>query len=244
MHRYVGPSSTWQTNVTTFGRVVAHEVRPGIDVAYYGDQRQLEYDFIVAPGADPADAVMVVQGADRLSLDASTGDLLVEVAGQVLRQRAPVSYQDIDGVRRPVASAFTLDAASGRVGFRVGAYDRQRTLVIDPVLVYSTWFGGVSEEGILAVKVDANGFIYVLGTAEDHAGFPVTPGAMQPQRAGTPSPGGVYPRDYFVSKFNPAGSALVYSTLFGGSLDEATWAAGVHPRRAGRGRAGPRAHRR
>lgn len=224
MHRYVGPSSTWKTNVTTFGRVVAHEVRPGIDVAYYGDQRQLEYDFIVAPGADPADAEMVVQGADRLALDASTGDLLVEVAGQVLRQRAPVSYQDIDGVRRPVASAFTLDAASGRVGFRVGAYDRQRTLVIDPVLVYSTWFGGVSEEGILAVKVDANGFIYVLGTSEDNAGFPVTSGAMQPQRAGTPSPGGVYPRDYFVSKFNPAGSALVYSTLFGGSLDEATWA--------------------
>ena len=89
------------------------------------------------------------------------------------------------------------------------------------MLVYSTWFGGLSEEGILAVKVDANGFIYVLGTSEDHAGFPVTPGAMQPQRAGTPAPGGLYPRDYFVSKFNPAGSALVYSTLFGGSQDEA-----------------------
>ena len=132
MHHYVGASSTWQANVATFGRVVAHDVRPGIDVAYYGDQRQLEYDFIVAPGADPADAVMVVQGADRLSLDASTGDLLVEVAGQVLRQRAPVSYQEIDGVRRPVASAFTLDAASGRVGFEVGAYDRQHALVIDP----------------------------------------------------------------------------------------------------------------
>ena len=91
------------------------------------------------------------------------------------------------------------------------------------MLVYSTWFGGLSEEGILAVKVDANGFIYVLGTSEDKAGFPVTAGALQPQRAGTPTPGGQYPRDYFVSKFNPAGSALVYSTLFGGSQDEATW---------------------
>ncbi len=223
IHRYVGASDTWQRGVETFGRVVARQVLPGIDVVYYGNQQQLEYDFVVAPGANPGDAAMQVHGADRLEIEAASGDLLVHVAGAVLRQRAPLAYQDVGGSRRVVESAFALDAATGRVGFSIGAYDRTTTLVIDPVLVYSTWFGGASQERILAVKLDANGFIYVLGTSEDHAGFPVTAGAVQPQRAGTPAPGGQYPRDYFVSKFNPAGSALVYSTLFGGSQDEGTW---------------------
>lgn len=224
VNRYVGGAQQWKTGIETYGRVVAEQVRPGIDVVYYGNQRQLEYDFVVAPGANPAHAAMEIQGAERLEIEAATGDLLVHVAGTTLRQRAPVAYQDIRGARVPVASAFTVDAATHRVGFRLGQYDRTQPLVIDPVLVYSTWFGGASEEVILGMKVDADGFIYVLGVSADHAGFPVTPGAQQPQRAGTPSPGGVYPRDYFVSKFNPAGSALVYSTLLGGSANEATWA--------------------
>ncbi len=224
VNRYVGARAGWQSGIETYGRVVAEQVRPGIDVVYYGNQRQLEYDFVVAPGASPDDAAMIVHGADRLEIDRTTGDLLVHVSGHTLRQQAPIAYQDVRGMRMPVESAFTLDAAARRVGFRVGQYDRTRPLVIDPVLVYSSWFGGTSEEGILAVKVDADGFIYVLGTSEDHAGFPTTPGAYQPQRAGTPSPGGLYPRDYFVSKFNPAGTALVYSTLFGGTLNEGTWA--------------------
>jgi len=223
VNRYVGDRATWRAGIETFGRVLAERVQPGIDVVYYGNQQQLEYDFVVAPGADVRDAGVTVDGADRLEVDPSSGDLLVHVGGQVLRQQAPVAYQDVDGARVPVRSAFRLDAAASHVGFTVGPYDRSRTLVIDPVLVYSTWFGGASEEAVLAVKVDANGFIYVLGTSEDRAGFPVTAGALQPQRAGTPTPGGLYPRDYFVSKFNPAGSALVYSTLFGGSQDEATW---------------------
>ena len=223
VHRYVGDRSGWQPGLRTYGRVVASRVRPGIDVVYYGNQRQLEYDFVIAPGASPADAGMIVSGADGAEIDIETGDLLVHVGDRVLRQRAPVAYQERDGVRAPVASAFTWDAATNRVGFAVGDYDRTRSLVIDPVLVYSTWFGGESEEVILAMKVDADGFIYVLGYSADKAGFPTTPGAFQPLRAGTPTGGGLYPVDYFVSKFNPAGSALVYSTLIGGSSEEATW---------------------
>jgi uncharacterized repeat protein (TIGR01451 family) len=223
VNRYVGKQAGWQAGIHTYGRVVATQVRPGIDVVYYGNQQQLEYDFVIAPGIDVDGAAMVVEGADRLEVEAASGDLLVHVGDQVLRQRAPVAYQDIAGARVAVPSAFRLDESASRVGFTVGAYDRSRTLVIDPVLVYSTWFGGNSEEAILAMKVDAQGYIYVLGVSADHAGFPVTPGAVQPNRAGTPSPGGLYKTDYFVSKFNPAGTALVYSTLFGGSLDEGTW---------------------
>ena len=223
LHRYVGARDGWQSGIRTYGRVVASQVRPGIDVVYYGNQRQLEYDFVIAPGADPTAAGMIVSGADHARIDAETGDLLVHVGSQVLRQRAPVAYQERAGVRTPIASAFTWDAAASRVGFTVGDYDRRLPLVIDPVLVYSTWFGGQSEEVILAMKVDADGFIYVLGYSADKAGFPTTPGARQPNRAGTPTAGGLYPTDYFVSKFNPAGSALVYSTLLGGSGDEAIW---------------------
>lgn len=223
VHRYVGARERWQPGVRTYGRVTATGVRPGIDVVYYGNQQQLEYDFVIAPGVDPAGAGMTVSGADRVAIDRETGDLIVHAGGHALRQRAPVAYQARDGVRTPVASAFTWDADARRVGFTVGAYDRTLPLVIDPVLVYSTWFGGESQEGILAMKVDANGFIYVLGYSADKAGFPTTPGALQPQRAGTAKPGNLYPVDYFVSKFNPAGSALVYSTLLGGSGEEATW---------------------
>jgi uncharacterized repeat protein (TIGR01451 family) len=226
MHHYVGGPEAWHRGVATYARVLAHDVRPGIDVAYYGDQRQLEYDFIVKPGANPADAGMLIEGADRLEIDRATGDLLVHVAGQVVRQRAPIAYQEIGGVRRPVTSAFVVDTARGRVGFEVGSYDARHALVIDPVLVYSTWFGGESQEAIISMKVDANGFIYVLGVAQDKSGFPTTPGALQPQRAGTPTAGGLYPIDYFISKLNPAGSALVYSTLLGGSDNEATWSSG------------------
>ena len=226
VNRYVGGRDRWATGIQTFARVVAEQVRPGIDVIYYGNQQQLEYDFVIAPGADPADAAMVVEGADRVQIDAASGDLLVYAGDEPLRQRAPVAYQEIDGVRRPVGSAFTYDAASRRVGFTVGQYDRTRPLVIDPVLVYSTWFGGESQESIISMKVDANGFIYVLGISQDKAGFPTTAGALQPQRAGVPT-NGIYPSDYFVSKFNPAGSALVYSTLLGGTDSEGTWSAAV-----------------
>ncbi len=200
----------------TYGRVTASGVRPGVDVTYYGTGEQLEYDFVIAPGTSPSAAAMIVDGADGATVDAN-GDLALLVGARTLRQRRPVAWQERDGRRLPVEAGFTWDPASRRIGFDVGAYDASLPLVIDPVLVYSSWFGGPGADEFLDVALDANGFIYVLGVSRSGAAYPTTPGAFQPAKQGS-----VSTSDYVVTKFNPAGTAVVYSTYFGGSLDDYT----------------------
>ena len=134
VNRYVGGASSWQTGLATFSKVRATAVAPGIDVVYYGNQQQLEYDFVIAPGADPAAAGMRIDGADGLAL-ADNGDLVVHVGDRELRQQRPVSWQVIDGRRVPVESRFVLDASTETVTFALGAYDPAPELVFDPGLV-------------------------------------------------------------------------------------------------------------
>jgi len=214
VHRYVGAPSHWRAGGATYARVTARDVHPGIDVTYYGTQEQLEYDFVVAAGADPADAGLVINGADAVAIDAQ-GDLVLHLGTRTLRQRRPVAYQVADGRRVAVSARFRYDAASHRLGFDVGADNRTLPLVIDPVLVYSSWFGGVSAEEFVSVAVDADGFIYTLGVASADGGYPTTPGAFQPAK-----PGPLNTTDYVVTKFNPAGTAVVYSTYLGGTADD------------------------
>src|SRR5258706_11735764 len=123
----------WRTNVPTYVRVQYRNVYPGIDLVYYGNQRQLEYDFVVAPGADPNKIVLGFKGADKLEIDAQ-GDLVLHAAGGDIRQRKPVIYQEIDGVRQEVAGRYVRKGAN-RVAFHVAAYDTCRPLVIDPVVL-------------------------------------------------------------------------------------------------------------
>ncbi|MBA2353094.1 MAG: DUF11 domain-containing protein, partial [Acidobacteria bacterium] len=213
VHRYVGARENWATGMATYARVDVTEVRPGVDVAYYGNQDQLEYDFVIAPGTSPDMAAMIVDGADSMHV-ADNGDLLLQVGTRTLRQRRPVAYQIRDGRHESVTASFAYDAASRRVGFRVGAYDTTRPLVIDPVIVYSSWFGGTGSEWFVSVALDANAFIYVLGFASQ-GGYPTTPGAFQAAK-----PGALNTIDYVVTKFNPAGTAVIYSTYLGGTADE------------------------
>jgi hypothetical protein len=201
----------WVTGVSTYSRVRYSGVYPGVDMVFYGDQRQLEYDFDLAPGADPAAIKVAFEGADRIGLDREGGLVLKTKAGQ-LTLRRPVAYQEADGVRREVASSYVI-LGKGRVGFRLGEYDRTRALVIDPVLVYSTYVGGSGRDVGTAVTVDSAGNAYVAGLTLS-TNFPATTGALRVSLAdynGSPFFG-----DAFVTKLNSAGNGAVYSTYIGG----------------------------
>lgn len=194
----------WRKNVPGFARVSYRRLYPGIDAAFYGNHHALEYDFIVAPGADPRRLSLRFAGAEGVSLT-SAGDLLLHTpAGDVLQQK-PVSYQIVAGQRREVLSHFEV-RPDGTIGFAVGAYDARQTLIIDPVLLFSTFLGGSAADIAWAVAVDAAGNSYVTGYT-DSSDFP-TAGPVQPVSAGG--------RDIFVTKLNPTGSGIVYSTYIGG----------------------------
>ena len=196
----------WQTNVPTYAKVRYEELYPGIDLVYYGTHRQLEYDFVVRPGADPSRIALEFTGADRLELDPA-GDLVMHTAAGQIRQRKPVIYQEVEGVRKEIPGGYAV-RGSQEVGFRVAAYESGRPLVIDPTLDYSTFLGGSSSDQGLGIAVDANGGAYVTGKTSS-LDFPTTVGTFG---------GGT---DAFVTKLDPSGSTLVYSAYLGGiSTDE------------------------
>src|SRR5688572_29917490 len=200
-------ASKWRTNVSHYAQVMLAEVYPGIDAVYYGNQRQLEYDFVVRPGADPRQIRMHFEGAERIEVD-KTGDLVLHVQGATLRQRLPYVYQEVDGTRYPVRATY-MRLSSREFGVAVEAYDATRPLVIDPVLLYSTYLGSVETKG-LGIAVDGAGNAYVTG---------YTYGDEFPE-AGPPQPANAGDADVFVAKLNPSGSALVYSTYLGGNGTE------------------------
>jgi hypothetical protein len=179
-------------------------VYPGIDVLYYGNQAKLEYDFIVAAGADPDAIRLTFGGATALRLDAS-GDLLVGVGGSDVKLRRPVAFQNSNDSKVEVAASYDI-GADRIVSLELGEYDRTQPLIIDPVLVYSTYLGGSNNDEALAIAVDNAGSAYVTGSTTS-MNFPTTPGAFDT------TPG---PFQAFVTKLDPSGSFPVYSTYLGG----------------------------
>lgn len=201
--------AAWRSQVPHFTRVRAAGVRPGVDVVYYGNPARLETDYEIAPGADPGALLLAFEGADALRID-EHGDLVVTAGGIELRESRPVAYQQGGGGRRAVEARFEV-IGRDRVRFAVGAYDRSQTLVIDPVLSYSTYLGGALFDVGRRIVADALGNSYVTGRTLS-LDFP----ARAPlQQAGFG--GGAY--DAFVTKLDPQG-ALVWSTYFGGSGED------------------------
>ena len=195
----------WHTDVSTFERVYYHGIYKGIDLVYYGNQRQLENDFVVSPGADPSDIALAFGGAKNVTID-KQGNLLLKTDGGQLQLQRPEIYQLADGVRQTVSGNYMLKS-SGDIGFEVGSYDHARPLVIDPVLVYSSYLGGNGTEVGNAINVDDAGNAYITGDTTSSLFPTVTP--IDPTLNGT--------TDAFIVKINPAGTAVIYSTYIGGS---------------------------
>ena len=197
--------SRWRTDIPTFGRVEYSGVYPGVDLAYYGRQGRLEYDFIVAPGADPSTIRIALRGVHALRID-SAGNLVLETVGAPISFRKPVTYQEIAGTRRPVTSGYKL-AGSNQVEFSLGSYDTRYALVIDPSLVYSTYLGGSGFDYGTAIAVGPSGNAYVTGYTSS-LDFP-SDNAEQSFFTGSSA--------IFVARLANSGTSLIYSTYLGGS---------------------------
>ncbi|GEM_PF-2682375 len=194
----------WQTGVPNYSKVKYQNVYHGVDLIYYGNQRHIEYDFVVAPGADPRAIALSFDGADEMKIDVQDNLVLRVSGGEVVMQK-PHIYQEVNGAKQEILGSFEL--AGKQIGFHVADYDASKPLVIDPVLAYSTYLGGSSTEHAEGIAVDASGSVYVTGWT-DSPNFP-TANAFQATLKGG--------QDAFVTKLNPNGSALVYSTYLGGS---------------------------
>jgi len=206
----------WHRGIPQFAGVRYERVYPGIDLVFYGNQKRLEYDFRVAPGADASQAELEFDGAGNLEL--SDGDLILENHGDsVLRLQAPQIYQGDGDNRKLVAGRFVLRAGN-RVGFEIGPYDRSRELIIDPVLVFSSYFGGSGSVTSPSVAVNGDGFVYMVASTTSSTGFPT---------AGRTTQLGTTPH-IVVTKINPAQpSSVVYETFIGGSGTDTSVGIGV-----------------
>ncbi|MBC7924702.1 MAG: hypothetical protein H7039_03520 [Bryobacteraceae bacterium] len=200
-------NADFRPSVPGYKRLTWKEVLPGIDVAYYGANGQLEFDYIVTPRAEPSAIRVQYQGQKQLSID-SEGNLMIDTGAATLVQKAPAVYQRLkDSSLRLVAAGYEL-RGDGVVGYRVSSYDKSLPLIIDPVLVYSQYLGGSASEGGGFVARDSRGRLYVAGTTSS-TDFSATDGTLQL------IPGGL--SDAFLTVYDPASNQQVYSTFFGGS---------------------------
>ena len=200
----------WHVNIPNYRKVAERNIYPGIDLVYYGTQRQLEYDFVVAPGASLSQVQIAFDGVKNMHPDAE-GNLVLSASGKDdIRLRKPIAYQLIGEEKQLVAANFILQG-DNRVAFEIGAYDAGRPLIVDPILSYSTYLGGSGIDGASSIAVAPDNTAFIAGSTFS-ANFP-TIHALQPNEGGQLD----FPQDGFVSKISADGSTLLYSTYLGGT---------------------------
>ena len=217
---FIGDQKNWRSNVPNYGKVAEKNIYPGIDLVYYGTQRQLEYDFNVAPGADPKAIQISFEGARKLRVDAA-GNLILGLAGGEVKFEKPFAYQMKGDVKEPVTARFHLGDRKYRIYFAVDNYDATRPLVIDPILAYSTYLGGSNIDGANAIAVASDNTAFVTGGTFS-LDFP-TAHPLQANDGGDKD----FPQDAFVAKLSADGSTLLYSTYLGGSNEDVAYGIAV-----------------
>src|ERR1019366_4174571 len=229
----------WRSGIPTYGKVKYPQIYPGVDLVFYGNQRQLEYDFVVAPGADPNRIAWRIDGA-RASVDAE-GNLALSASNGPASFKKPVLYQMDGDHKTSVEGSFAV--AGNQVRFRLGSYDHSKALIVDPVLSYASYLAGSATDNIglatgpgiaqvgvsQGLAVDSAGSVYVAGYTYS-LDFPTkNPYESAPpakQLGGVNVPPGEWP-SAFVTKFSPDGSSLVYSTYLGGNYSDYIYAIAV-----------------
>ena len=205
-------TANWKQDVSSFGSVMQKGLYKGVDIRYYSNGAQLKYDFIINPGASVSQVVMKYEGVNKLSL--KDGQLIIATSVGDSKELAPYAYQIIDGQKKQVDCKFQLDA--NEVSFKVKAYDNRYTLVIDPILIFSTYTGSkVSNWGYTAAP-GPDGSLYAGGIVFGN-GYPITLGAFQNSFAGGAGKSGV---DVSLTRFSADGKSRIFSTYIGGSSDE------------------------
>jgi len=201
----------WHTDVPAYAQVKYTNIYPGIDLMFYGNQRRLEYDFIVAPGGDPKAIRLNVEGARKLRVNAN-GDLVLTVRGRKIEFQKPLVYQQVNGKRHEIAGRYAL-VGDHRVAFAVGSYDRNEPLILDPVLNFSTYLGGSLNDDGPAIAVDSNNNVIVAGTTfSTDFPSPASVNGFQKQPLAANANGAA-----FVTEIDPTGTQLKYSTYLAGS---------------------------
>jgi hypothetical protein len=210
---YIGKDpAKWRLGVKSFAKLRAPGVYPGVDVVYYGDHRQLEFDFVIAPKADPGVIALSFAGMDKLYKSAS-GDLVAELGSKSVHFVKPYAYQKVGGISKAVDADYEV-AGNGKVQLRVGDYDHNSELIVDPVVSYATYLGGSAADVGNGIAVDSSGNVYVTGQTCSISGFPITKETFEGAC------------DAYVTKYNAGAASVAYSTVLGGTIPANSTASG------------------
>ena len=199
--------SRWVAAAPNFSRVAYRGIYPGVDLTYYGSGRDLEFDFDLAPHADPAQIRLKVEGGNSLT-SSESGDLMIATSAGEVRINRPEVYQLAGNRHEKVEGSYVL-ASNNEITLELGPYDHNRALIFDPVIQYSTFLGGTTSDSAFGIFVDTNGNAYITGSTSS-TDFPTTAGVLQSNLRGTQS-------NVFISKLSANGAVLLYSTYLGGT---------------------------